>query len=333
MRGCPDDSIDDDRLLERVACWPGYDHWQELTPEVLQQVAERESIDFAMALLYDRLRQAPEHSLAIAKLDRLSAQPSGTLPFTVAIVPGGFYIESPHTGADGRVVREEAARLGCPTACVPLQSFGPLEANAAILRDWLCSQPAESVVLVSLSKGAAEVKLALSQPDAAAVFHAVSGWVDLSGISHGTPLAGWLLARPVRSLLVRWLLRLRGHSFAVIRELDRTSGGVLDRPMSLPPRLRAIHVVGFPRVRHLTTRLARRGHRRLSPLGPNDGAILLADVRRLPGTIYPVWGADHYMRPTGRDMRPLIGRILRFLAEERPGLQRQPTRTLVQESA
>jgi hypothetical protein len=339
MRQRPEAAVDDGCLLDRVARWPEYRHWRELTPEVLQQVAERMGIDFATALVFDRLRRSREHSAVIRRLDldAPAAQHRGPLPFLVAIVPGGFYVESPHTGADGSLVRDEAARLGCRTACVPLESFGALETNAAILRDWLVSQRAEPVVLVSVSKGSAEVKLALDRPDAAEVFRDVAGWVDLSGISHGTSLAGWLLARPVRSFLVRGLLWSRGHSFAVIAALDRKPGGMLDGPLCLPPQLRAIHVVGFPRIRHLTTALARRGHRRLSPLGPNDGAILLADVLRLPGTIYPVWGADHYMRPPGRDMRPLIGRILHHFAAppaSTPADVCVPTvRSLVQEPA
>ena len=41
----------------------------------------------------------------------------------------------------------------------------------------------------------------------------------------------------------------------------------------------------------------------------NDGGILLADVVRLSGSVYPVWGADHYLHPAW-DMRPLLKRLL-----------------------
>ena len=80
----------------------------------------------------------------------------------------------------------------------------------------------------------------------------------------------------------------------------------------VPDWLTVIHVAGFPLERHLSGRLARRGFRRLAPLGPNDGAgIVLADLCRLPGLIYPVWGADHYLRPEW-DIAGLFARLVAY---------------------
>jgi hypothetical protein len=45
----------------------------------------------------------------------------------------------------------------------------------------------------------------------------------------------------------------------------------------------------------------------MSRLGPNDGLTLLRDAILEPGTIYPVWGADHYFR------LPAIATLLRRL--------------------
>src|SRR5205085_3849346 len=161
----------------------------------------------------------------------LPAGPVAAPGLTVAVVPGAFYVESPHTGADGRLVRDAAARAGCRVELIPLASFGALDANAAVIADWLRRRRGP-VVLVSLSKGGAEVKRALARPDAAEVFRRVTWWVDLSGMSCGTPLAGWVLRRPLRRLLVRSLLWWRGHDFGVVRELDRDAG-----PLAEPCRL------------------------------------------------------------------------------------------------
>jgi hypothetical protein len=65
--------------------------------------------------------------------------------------------------------------------------------------------------------------------------------------------------------------------------------------------------------RHLTSKLMRRCHEFLAPLGPNDGAILLADSCALPGLVYPVWGADHNLRPSW-DIRRLGMALLHYLA-------------------
>jgi hypothetical protein len=306
-------------LLDRAARWSRHGALRELTAEALRALAGREGVDFATAVLYDRLRRSTEHGPAIDRLEA-GAEPTpeelGPVRATVAVVPGAFYVEYPHTGADGRLVRAEAARFGCRTALLPLPSLGPPADNARRICDWLIRRGDETAILVSLSKGGADVKLALARPEAERAFRNVPVWVNLSGIVHGTPLADWLLARPLRSLLVRLLLWYRGLSFAVIRELRHGQSDGLDGPLRLPGRLRAIHVVGFPLRRHLTSRLARRGFRRLSPLGPNDAGALLADACRLPGVVYPVWGADHYLRPAGRDMRGLFARVLRYVCQE-----------------
>lgn len=198
---------------------------------------------------------------------------------------------------------------------VPTRSFGTTAENGHLLADWLLRDRDEGpVVLVSLSKGAADVARALMAPDAGRAFRRVVAWVSLSGILAGTPLVDWLLARRLRTLLVRLLFWLRGLPFAAVRELGHGRPAALVEP--LPGGLLLLHVSGFPLARHASNRLAQRGLRRLAPLGPNDGGALLADLLTLPGTIYPVWGADHYLRPAGDDLRGLFARILCYLGTE-----------------
>lgn len=188
---------------------------------------------------------------------------------------------------------EEAARLGFETTVAPTDSFGSLDTNARIICDWLNQPLKKPVILVSLSKGTAELKSSLRNAHGQDSLAHVSCWVSLSGIWWGSPLVGWLLERRLRCLLVRLLLRWRGHRFRVVEQLNYGANGSLSFDVRIPEQLRVVHVVGFPLVRHLSSPLARRGHRRLAPLGPNDAAgILLADVGRLPGTVLPIWGAD-----------------------------------------
>jgi hypothetical protein len=307
------------QLLQRATHWPEYSHWSELTVAALQRVAQQHGVDFATALLYDRLLHSAEHGPFMERLEKLSREETNTprLDATVVIAPGAFYVEFPQTGADGRLLREEAARFGCRSELVPLASFGSLKENERILRDWLLSRPPENVILVSLSKSGAEVKLALARADAPEVFRHVICWINLSGLANGTPLVDWLFAHKLRTCWVRFLFVLRRYNFAAIRDLRCGPGTLLAGDLRLPQHMRAIHVVGFPLARHLTNALARRCYRRLRHLGPNDGAgILLGDVCRLPGNVYPVWGADHYLRPSGRDLRDLARAIFLYLHEE-----------------
>jgi hypothetical protein len=44
--------------------------------------------------------------------------------------------------------------------------------------------------------------------------------------------------------------------------------------------------------------------------------VLLADACSLPGHIYPVWGADHYLRPDDR-AQEIITAVLNWLMNQR----------------
>jgi hypothetical protein len=309
-------AADDERdLLARAARWPAYPSWTDLTEEALRRTARQEGIDFATALAYDRLVRSPAHrELAARLVEGAGGRPAPRAPdLTVGIVPGAFYREDHTSGANGRFVLESLADLGCRAEVLPLPSFGPLPGGAQVIRDWLRGRPGGPVVLVSLSKGSAEVKLALAAADAAEVFRDVRAWVSLSGLYSGTPLVSWLLRRRWRMMLIRFLFRLRGYDLRGLCGLERGPGGPLDFEVRPPPHLRVIHVAGFPLARHLSCPRAARGHRRLGSLGPNDGAILLADLLSLPGWIYPVWGADHFLRPAWD--RGLVARLLRYVSE------------------
>jgi hypothetical protein len=305
----------DESILARADCWGDGADWSDLRASRLLEISQIESTDFAAALFYNRLMHSADHGDFIRRIDAMPASAPRAPGLTIAIVPGAFYVESPHTGADGRLVIEEADRCGCRTALVPLRSFDSLAVNSAILVDWLRTCREKRIVLVSLSKGSADVKVALARPEASEAFRNVVAWIDLAGLISGTPLVGWLMRRPLRRFAVRSLFWFKGYPFSALKDIDRMDDAA-PASLRLPAGLRTIHVIGVPRVRHLTTRLSRRGHRRLSPLGPSDGAILLGDATRLPGLVYPIWGADHYLRPPGRDLRPLIARLLAYLADE-----------------
>jgi hypothetical protein len=283
----------------------------------LRELAAREGIDAATERLYRRVLESPVHGPFIRRVDELR-EGSDSQPWTcgavLAVVPGASYKETPRTGADGRLVREQAERMGIPTVLVPLATTGTVKENARILRDWLASQPDRPVILASVSKGGSDVKVALAGPDAGPAFRNVVAWLSLCGILDGTPLIDWLLSRSPGAGAVRLYYRLRGKSLEFLRELRYRAGGPLDRPLLLPPHIRLISVVGFPLREHLTRRSSRNCHERLAPLGPNDGALVLADVCALPGLVYPVWGADHYLQPK-EGAGPLVRGILRSLDE------------------
>jgi hypothetical protein len=303
-------------LLRRAAQWPAHPRCADLTAAALAEIAHAHGIDFATAVLHDRLlRSRPDGSPPVLASARpaLAAAMKNRL---VAVAPGAFYREHPATGADGQRVMDVAKRLGWRVVRIPLDSFGTLQKNAAILARWLRAHAHERIILVSLSKGGADVKIALAAADAETVFSPVEAWISFSGILEGTALANWLLARRVRTVLVKLLCWWRGYSFQLIQDVQRGPGHALASPLRLPRHLLAVHVLGFPLEKHLSSPLARRAFNRLAPLGPNDGGgNLLADAARWPGIVWPVWGADHYFREGSIAADDLIGNLLYFVAD------------------
>jgi hypothetical protein len=303
-------------LLDRAAQWPTCTALSDLSAEALRDVAAREGIDFATALVYERVVRSPEHGPILERLWTAPASADGFhLDATVAIVPGALYREYPRSGADGRLFREAAAAVGCRTELIPLPSCGPLAACAGVICEWLSSRPAnERIVLVSVSKGGADIKTALALPGAPDAFARVDAWINLCGLVTGSPLVNWMLSRRLRRWFYHAMLWLWGIDYRVICELAHGPGGALDIELRLPAHVRLINVVGFPLACHPKNRLGTRCHARLAPLGPNDGGLLLADACRLPGLLCPVWGADHYLRPAWGNMRELAIRLLREIA-------------------
>lgn len=315
-------------LLARVEQCKSMPSWSELSQSRLAEIASREGIDFATTLLYHCLRRSSVHGPGIVALDNgLEVSQRGSRgaewrPF-VAIVPGGCHEESADSRAALQMVHAEVSRQGLPTEILPVRSFGLLPEQAGIIADWLEARREPELILVSLSKGSAEVKLALKyHPEA---FRAVSAWVNISGLLYGSEWVRWLLDRTTS----RWSARLWcwywRYPFAALEQLRRGPGTLLDFELSTPEHLQTIHIVGLPLKDRLTHLYTRRSFFRLTPLGPNDGmGIMAGDVVRYPGLVYPVWGADHFLRSRGLNVQEFVRRVLEHLAISRVDWRSQP---------
>jgi hypothetical protein len=206
------------------------------------------------------------------------------------------------------------SRHGLPTEIVPVRSFGLLPEQAGIIAECLNARREAEVIVVSLSKGTAEVKLALKHhPEA---FRHVRAWVNISGLLYGSEWVRWLLDRRVSRWSARvWCWYWR-YPFAALEQLRRGQNTLLDFDVSPPAHMRTIHIIGLPLTNRLSHKYTRRSFLRLTPLGPNDGmGIMAGDVVRYPGLIYPVWSADHFLRSRGLDVQAFVGRVLHYLAD------------------
>jgi hypothetical protein len=312
---------DDAKLLKEAGDWLGSKPLHHLSEDVLGQLTKSKGVDFASAALYHAIRFSKEHGPANSRLEAIVRDAKstsvnlGVFADAFDVVPGAFYREHPNTGADGKNLCRTAARFGCRTHVIPTLSMGSSATNARIMCDWLLATTDERIILCSLSKGGADVLSALDQPDAKIAFKNVVAWLNVGGITRGSPTASWVLERAWLSFIYRAIFWWRGQDFNFIRELRRGTHSQPKTRFEWPATMKVFHVVGLPLTQHLCSRRTRRWHQRLSRYGPNDGVTIVTDNCDLPGVIFPVWGADHYFNG---QLRPevLLDALLQFLYDE-----------------
>jgi hypothetical protein len=277
-----------------------------------RSAARLAALDHATRALYASVRAVPKNRVLWEALEgSRHSRPPVARDLRILLVPGILYRDFPRTGADGAVVREIAAKHGIPFDTVPADGTEGLEEAADLIVARLLALPERSrVLLFSLSKGSAEVRHALSRHQAGLAFRRVRAWISVSGLPFGTPTAEMVLRRPLaRAWLSAWFW-LRRWRLERVREL------LCHRPTAsfeIPPHLEFVQIAAFPLHSQLRDRRSRRFQRRLAALGPNDGFALLAELAALPGCLYPVWGADHYLRG-GPDLALALTRLIEYLS-------------------
>jgi hypothetical protein len=270
------------------------------------------ALDHATRALYSRVRAAPQNRALWEALEGCrEARRAFARDLRIVLVPGILYRDFPRTGADGTVVREIAAQLGIPFDTVPVDGTEGLERAADLIIARLLAVPEENrVLLFSLSKGSAEVRHALGRHQGRVAFRRVHAWISVSGLPFGTPTAEMVLRRPLaRAWLSAWFW-LRHWRLERVREL------LFHRPgasLEIPPHLQFVQIAAFPLHSQLRDRRSRRFQRRLAAFGPNDGFAVLGELAALPGSLYPVWGADHYLRG-GPDVSVALSRLIEYLS-------------------
>jgi len=286
----------------------------ELNVETLRRLASSPlGYEGTVQLLHQTLRSTAPHAEFIRQVESCTQDDLQTLQERVGlvvIVPGAGYREAPWTGADGSRVIQICRAAGLATETIPIRSIGALEDNAGIICDWLARRKEPRMTLISSSKGSADIKVALAKTSNHSCFRQVRAWLSLGGIMFGSPLVAWLQKSPVRHFILRQWMRFHGSDPAVLATLGHGAGGVLDGPAIVPPWMRVVHLVAMPMPWDITWPLARRGFARVRPYGPNDaGGLLLGDLVRFPGSIFPLLHRDHYLR-TCEELPLLLQKLL-----------------------
>lgn len=262
---------------------------------------------------YDALKAQPGQRAFMVRVDREPAEPTPlSQRVKLVVVPAFFHEEFPDSGADGRVIVDVAAACGVACEVAPTRSLGSVGGNAEIVAEALEAQTSEEVWVVSLSKGGAELRRALTLLSSSAR-ERLAGWINVSGLVHGCHFVDELFTRLSQRMLLRAVAVAFGMKASDLAEL-RTDHPWWSEPLDRPPSMRIVNVVCVPQREHLKRSLVRR-YDRLKKLGPNDGMVLLDKALILPGDVYPIWGGDHFLSP--QKAHPVFQRMLRCLLPPR----------------
>src|SRR5580704_2057374 len=126
----------------------------------------------------------------------------------VIIGPGLNFRKHPEIGADGRLLADIAARVGAKAEILDVDPRGAASTNGATIAERLLRLNDEPAWLVSISKGTADARAAFTL-----IGHwpkGVSGWINLSGVFQGTPVADRITNSTLVRLASRMLLTISG---------------------------------------------------------------------------------------------------------------------------
>jgi len=275
----------------------------------LQSLTQSRGIDLSTRALYQTLIDSNRDFMQT--IDRIEPDPSpAPAKLKLLIAPALFYKERPEFGGDGQTIAEIARACGIETDVLPVLSKGACADNAVLIWRAIESESAERIALLSMSKGGAETRLALEAHCDHPAMNKVRAWVNISGFVRGSPHADQVLASWSLKLRVRLLCLVLGADYRMVDELATYNSRWL-QPFALPENITIINLFGVPLLSHIQQHNQYNRYVRLTPLGPNDGFTVLADMI-VPNTLtYPLWGADHYFRTP--QVSPLLYRVFEFI--------------------
>ena len=301
-----DSPISDEVALAREARSYIRELEKPLSREQVLSIAKNESIELATRCFYESLLQS-SHRAAIDKIVGQSTTPwpvDGNIKLYV--VPGMFYRGHPEIGTDGSLVVEIGRVFGFEIHFLASDSTGSIATNTEYLKADLAKETHPHVWLVSISKGACEVRKFLQEnpkPDY------LKGWINICGIHKGLPFVDGKFKSILHRLFYASLSRILGVDYDALKEM-RTDQAFWEGKQ-WPDDLEIVNVVPVPIRSHVNKAIIHR-YRETMAYGPNDGFVPLVDALELPGHIFPIWGCDHFMRTP--DLSSYLYKLFNYIA-------------------
>lgn len=265
------------------------------TKAEILQLTKTHSSDIATRCFFDGVRQSKKYGRTIQKIDSQSITPDKvTKKLRLYIVPGMFYKEHPELGTSGDLVKKIAQKFDIDVKIINTNSTGTIAENTKIVSQQLLKESHPNIWLLSISKGSCDVKSILqAQSKTREDTGNISGWIDIAGIHQGVPFIDKAFESVLSRTYLRIISALFNIKYTVFKELRCSEQHWQNK--NWPSHIDVIHIVPVPLQSHVHNSILCRYKQTLTH-GPNDGFVPLSDVLEMPGSIYPVWGYDHYLR-------------------------------------
>jgi hypothetical protein len=193
--------------------------------DALLKINDRNGIDLATAALYRSLLSITSCRGFKEEIDSLSVAPEITQKtIKVLLVPGMFYKEYPDIGSGGNLIVEIAEKFGYDIEQIQTESLGsPSDNKSKVAEHILSNNSAENLWLISVSRGGAEVRMALHDIGAENMPSNFRGWINISGTLNGTPLADRKFTSKTQSYLHLAFCKAVGISTTLAKDSRTTS--------------------------------------------------------------------------------------------------------------
>jgi hypothetical protein len=308
----------------------GTSHGRIPTRDELKVISQNWSVDLATLFLVHRILDDPgnrsvkkrfDDAFQQIKLKRISQRPSPRGKYVFVFVPGWLYASNPANGGDFAMPRQALEQAGVETRLIAVRDNGTVEQNSEIIMERLKEWSTEriQIIMISVSKGGAEVVLALNRPSSLAQISHVAAWVNIGGAVGGSRLADYI-SGPRR--WYTWLFVTHCRSLSGLDSLLTERSRMRTEKLALPADLLVLNYVGIPLSGQITEP-TEYGYSLLKDDGPNDGLHLISDEIVPQGDTIIELGLDHYYRHPEIDLKTIaLATTVIDLLEESPRRQR-----------
>ncbi len=266
------------------------------------------SLDFATFYLINAI-YAKKGNLAINReyqknihwLQQNKSLPKQAYDYYFLFIPGWLYQSMPETGADFAIIRNKFIEFGLQNELLASRENASIEENALIIKKRIEQLADKKIILISVSKSGSEVATLIN--DAFLQKHPqLKGWINISGLLKGTPLANIADEFPL-NITMKSIFSFYDLDTRVITELRHHQQKSYFTHYQPKADFTIFNIVAIPFFDQLSFS-AFAGYQFLYEYGPNDGRALIVD-QLAPGNTLVEIGLDHYFKDKNMPLKSL----------------------------